>query len=130
LSRQIIEFARKYDNVFLQNLDAIIRISYSGKLENVKTLIELLMNLPYYSDNAQGYLSLFNFMKINNHLDTEELIILAYKVKVDMFFLNSILLHSICQQKKKKLNCIGEETYMSKHLLIEYFLFSVLHDDS
>lgn len=88
---KIAEYDKKYVATFRYNLGKLIEKTYGNDLAQAKTIMEFIDKLPYVQEFAMSYFSLFQKMKENNHLDSQELITLAYRVKRDMDSYLSIL---------------------------------------
>lgn len=82
---QIVLFPKgksyRYNNVFHIYLPDIIKVSYSNSLSNVENILTFVRDMPYIEHYSIALSCLFDGMKNNNHLDSYQLLMLAFRVK-------------------------------------------------
>ncbi|XP_059614093.1 uncharacterized protein LOC132260157 [Phlebotomus argentipes] len=81
---QIKDFANQYPATFRSILPQIIEKSYANSLSNTERILSFIRHLPNIEDDSVAFPSLFEQMKRNNHLDSYQLLMLAYRVKESM----------------------------------------------
>jgi hypothetical protein len=104
----INEYAKKSGKSqtgFRFHLPDIIETAYLNELTNVENIISFIKNLPYIEHYSIGYSALFEKMKSNDHLNSYQLLMLAFRVKESMQFPNY---HKLEQNYKDKFEHIKQ----------------------
>ncbi|HLP34502.1 MAG TPA: hypothetical protein VK133_00715 [Amoebophilaceae bacterium] len=100
---QIKDFAGKHFDDFRPRLPDLIKKAYANNLGNAENIIQFVRDLHYIPDAAIAYSSLFNEMQSNGHLDSYQLLMLAYRVKELMKMRDY---PNVSQDNKKKLTTL------------------------
>jgi hypothetical protein len=79
--QQFKEFDKNHGSILRENLGELVRQAYANDLSNAETIIKFTRDLNWIDSSIVGLNSLFDRMKINGHLDSYQLIMLAYRVK-------------------------------------------------
>jgi hypothetical protein len=78
---QIKEFGEIYLNILRDNLGELISQAYANNVANAEAIINFIRNLNYLQNSIACSSFLFEQMQRNGHLDSYELIMLAYRIK-------------------------------------------------
>jgi hypothetical protein len=78
---QFEEFDENHGSILRDNLGELVRQSYANRLSNAETLIKFIQDLYSIESSIVGLDSLFDRMQNNGHLDSYQLVMLAYGVK-------------------------------------------------
>lgn len=113
--QQIIEFADNYSSIFTSHIIDLIDEAYANNLENVDVILNFSRDLPNIGHDIIVYPALFTKMKSNNHLDSYQLIKLAYRIKEVM---GMSIYSSISQDNKSILENLKDNLPRSVRNLI------------
>jgi hypothetical protein len=78
---QFKEFEKKYSHILEDSFGELVKEAYANRLSNAETLIKFIRELNYIPSYIVGLNSLFDQMQSNGHLDSYQLVMLAYRVK-------------------------------------------------
>jgi Ricin-type beta-trefoil lectin domain-like len=85
---KIIKNFKKDQGSFLNNFwDQIIEESYK-KIDDVENILSFIRGLPYITNTARAIKALFQQMSIKKHLNSYQFLMLAYKLKTELDFVN------------------------------------------
>lgn len=83
-SEEIRNFSTNHFEAFGAVVGQLVVEAYGENLENAEQIIEFIRELPYINDLIIGYDSLYKQMEKNYHLDSYQLVMLAYRIKETM----------------------------------------------